>query len=212
MKTFLFLKHSLLSSTILSTLTTLGTVIPMLVMSYQGLSASQITVNKNSLTAIILNSGLVKSLFGVKAAEDAAAEGAVTFEGALAPLLVETLAITAAFAAIVAIGAGVVAIFKAVKDDAPADPIKEAAEEAEALAAQYENVKTALDELKQSLEDYNSARDALDEMVEGTQEWEKAVIDLNSQVLDLLDKYPQLAQYIDSSKGYLDITKAGQED
>ena len=197
---------------ILSTLTTLGTVIPMLVMSYQGLSASQITVNKNSLTAIILNSGLVKSLFGVKAAEDAAAEGAVTFEGALAPLLVETLAITAAFAAIVAIGAGVVAIFKAVKDDAPADPIKEAAEEAEALAAQYENVKTALDELKQSLEDYNSARDALDEMVEGTQEWEKAVIDLNSQVLDLLDKYPQLAQYIDSSKGYLDITKAGQEE
>lgn len=197
---------------ILRTLTTLGTVIPMLVMSYQGLSASQITVNENSLTAIILNSGLAKSLFGVKVAEDAATEGAITFEGALAPLLVETLAITAAFAAIVAIGAGVVAIFKAVKDDAPADPIKEAAEEAEALAAQYENVKTALDELKQSLEDYNSARSALDEMVEGTQEWEKAVIDLNSQVLDLLDKYPQLAQYIDSSKGYLDITKAGQEE
>lgn len=197
---------------LLSTLTSLGMIIPMLITSYQGLAATQITVNANSLAATILNSGLATSLFGVKVAEDAAAVGALTLEAAFPPLLIIALAITAAFAAIVAIGAGLVAIFKAVEAASPAGQMKQAAQEAEGLAEEYNNVKTAFDELKQSLENYNASRSALEDLTEGTQEWKEAVIELNNQVLELLDKYPQLAQYIDSSKGYLDITQAGQDE
>ena len=141
--------------------------------------------------------------------------GALGFTSAAAAGVGASLAAMAAAAApviaiVAVLGIAIYALVKAYNADA--DAAKQAAAEAEGLAKEYENVKSAYDDLKASLEDYNGARDALDELTKGTQEWKEAVIELNSQVLDLLDKYPQLAQYITSTNdGLLEISKIGQQ-
>ena len=66
---------------------------------------------------------------------------------------------------------------------------KEAAEEA----------KNVYDELLNDRSGYNEAQQALKDLTYGTQEWKEALVEVNQQVLDLLQKYPELAKY--SSRG-----------
>lgn len=67
------------------------------------------------------------------------------------------------------------------------------------------NVKDALDKIK-------SSDDAFDGLVEGTIEWNEALFEANQQVRELIDKYPELAEYTSIGKnGQLTLTKKGQE-
>ena len=78
-----------------------------------------------------------------------------------------------------------------------------AKEKTESLKNAYQDVakaadkaKQSYDNLKTSLEDYHKAQDGINGLVEGTKEFNEALIEANSQVLELLDKYPELAQYL----------------
>lgn len=42
-------------------------------------------------------------------------------------------------------------------------------------------------------------------MTKGTEEWSKAVQDVNSSVLDLIDKYPELAGLVENEGGVLTL-------
>ena len=132
---------------------------------------------------------------------------------ALLANLAARLASNLALLAVVVIAAAVVgAIYGLVKAyNADADAAKKAREEAEELKNSYNDVKSAYEELKKSLSQYQEARDGLDELIEGTEEWKVAVQALNEQVLELLDKYPQLAQYISNNGGILEISSEGQQ-
>lgn len=117
---------------------------------------------------------------------------------------------------ILAIGALVGVIYGVKKAfDANGDMGQKAFEKAsaaaESAANEYNRVKAAYDELKQSLEDYTSAQDAISNLTVGTEEWRQAIQDANSQVIELMNKYPQLAQYVDNVYGQLKISAAGQE-
>lgn len=113
-------------------------------------------------------------------------------------------------AAVAALTVGIYALVKAYNKDAEA--AKKSAETAKELADSYQRVKEANEELKKSLADYNEQQKALDEMVKGTKEWEEALREANLQVLELLEKYPDLIKYIDkATDGRLTLTEEGQE-
>lgn len=87
------------------------------------------------------------------------------------------------------------------------DAAKEKAEKAaEAVTNITEAYKTLKDEFKQ----YDEIKTTLSELTAGTEEWKNKVLELNEVVLELLDKYPQLLEYIHAGEnGVLEISQEG---
>lgn len=137
----------------------------------------------------------------------------IALTASMTPMLVITLAIIAALAILAVIILSIVAVVKAFQQatDNGKKSLEEAAKTATAATEEFNRVKTAFEELKQSLANYNDAQKAIEEMTAGTQEWKDAIADANNQVLDLIDKYPELAQYVSSVDGQLVLSQEGQE-
>lgn len=128
----------------------------------------------------------------------------------LGPYAIIIAIVIAAIAVLIGLIAGLTAAFKANGDNGK-KAFDEAAKAAEAAAEEFNRVKAAYDELKKSFEDYNAAQKAIEEMTVGTEEWRQAIQDANMQVIELMNKYPELAQYVDNVDGQLKISAAGQE-
>ena len=129
------------------------------------------------------------------------------------PILVIGLLIVAAFAALAAtimIVVGVIKLFQQTSDNGK-KALEKAAKAAQSATEEFNRTKEAYEELKDSLEDYNNAQKAIEEMTAGTQEWKDAIEAANLQVLELMNRYPMLAEYIDNIDGQLKISKEGQE-
>lgn len=141
-------------------------------------------------------------------------------EGAAAGVAVQVAwgPIALAFAAIVAV-IGVVAIgFYAASKAA-----EEAAEKANKYNNELENLENAaqaaatatatlsteVDNLKDSWDELTSLEDDLNDLTEGTDEWKAKVLELNLAVLDLIEKYPELAAYMNNNDGILSIDQEG---
>ena len=60
----------------------------------------------------------------------------------------------------------------------------------------YQQTKDKISDLKSSWDSLQSAKDNLNELTTGTEEWKSALEDVNQQVLDLIEKFPQLAEYV----------------
>ena len=86
---------------------------------------------------------------------------------------------------------------------------QKAAKAAQEAKQKYDDIKTSFNELKSSIENYHNAQDAIKDLTKGTQEWRDAIKESNDQVLQLLDKYPQLAAYVSSVNGQLQISDKG---
>lgn len=72
---------------------------------------------------------------------------------------------------------------------------------------------TAFDELKSSLENINELDTSLDNLIYGTEAWNEALLKVNEQILNLIDKYPELVQYVTTGEyGELELNEQGQED
>ena len=113
--------------------------------------------------------------------------------------------IAAALGAVIAI---VAAINAANSPEKKLEKANKAAEEAE------EHAKAAADAYKNLADSLNSLDDkydAMGEMVRGTDEWNKALQDVNSQVLDLIEKYPKLAGLVENDGGMLKIDVESDE-
>jgi hypothetical protein len=59
--------------------------------------------------------------------------------------------------------------------------------------------------LSDSFEELNNKYDAMDGLTKGTEEWNKAVQDVNSSVLGLIEKYPELAGLVENDNGVLKL-------
>ena len=73
----------------------------------------------------------------------------------------------------------------------------------EKLNKKIEDMNSQLSDAKDILEDINAEKDGLEELqskfedlTHGTIEWKQALVDVNQKVLDLINKYPELAAYI----------------
>lgn len=77
------------------------------------------------------------------------------------------------------------------------------------LRTATEEAVAAVQELKDAYSSWTDANQTLDELVEGTQAWKEQLLEVNNQALELIEKYPELAQYmqLDGSR----ITFGGHE-
>lgn len=86
---------------------------------------------------------------------------------------------------------------------------QKAVEDASAAA---EKAKTRYDDLLSAKDNYTGLQDTLENLVKGTEEWNKALLDSNNQVLELLNKYPTLAKYLSNDDGVLKISSEGWDE
>lgn len=100
-----------------------------------------------------------------------------------------------------------------------AEAIETNAERTKALNEQYNTLKDNYESVKSATQELTSSLDALGEqqtklagLTKGTQEWKDAVKDVNSEVLELIRKYPQLAKYVDNKDGILNISEYGRNE
>ena len=207
-------------TSLLSLLTSLNGIIQTLGnddLSIEEKTKQIVSVLMASLPIIIMNFSALSSLipnlviqFGLLTAEEVAAATAAgtlgtAIWGALTPLLPIILPIVGAIGLLTA---GVITLINISQSgQKEIDGLRNAAE---SLSEQAEETKSTIDSLKDSLDGYSTAIKTLQACTEGTDEWNTALQDVNNTVLDILEKYPQLAKVQnlikrDSDTGLLSI-------
>jgi len=109
-----------------------------------------------------------------------------TYVGALLKKVVPWLAIGAAVVGVI------YAIVKAANRET--EEIKSLEKASEQLKEQSEKLQTTVDNLNSSFDKYSSALETLQKCKDGTIEWNKACQNVNQTILEILQKYPQLAK------------------
>ena len=136
-----------------------------------------------------------------------ALKAAWTAEGGALKGLVTTLGVYAL--AIAAIVGTIYLVVKAYNKEK--DALESATTAVQNQTEALEKLKNAQDAVNKSISAYEEARKKVDSLVEGTQEWRDATNEANAAVLELLDRYPELADEIDNVNGALKISEAGLE-
>lgn len=72
------------------------------------------------------------------------------------------------------------------------------------------DIRSQTTELTANLKELSNAQSSLQGLTKGTQEWRDAVQDVNSQILELIDKYPELAEYVTTTNGAMSVSAYGQ--
>lgn len=126
----------------------------------------------------------------------------ISITGALTAV---TLAYVAALALVVI---GIVLLIKHFKNMETAQQkanreLQEAKQQTQMLKTASEDAATAVNTLKESYDKFNTAQDKLSTLVKGTTEWKEALIEANQATLDLIENYPELAQYLYNDDGVL---------
>lgn len=91
------------------------------------------------------------------------------------------------------------------KKNSSEEQMKKLTEQTQKFAEAAKEAQSAYESLQSSFEKYSEAADKMKDLVIGTTEWKKALIDVNSQVMELLEKYPSLE--VVSENGVLSITE-----
>lgn len=111
--------------------------------------------------------------------------------------------------AIAAVGLGIYALAEAI--ETTAEKTKHLQEQQEQLKTQYDEARNSITELKSSFKELDDLGDTLKSLTQGTEEWQQSLQDINFQVLQLIEKYPELAGEVENINGKLTISAAGQE-
>ena len=120
-------------------------------------------------------------------------------------------AITATVGAAVALAAGIGVLTYQVWNKAENDS-KKATETADQAKAHYSEVRKELSDLRSGFDNLHSAQDTFAGLTKGTNEWHSALENVNSQVLELCDKFPELAQYLyTTSDGMLSFRDGAEQ-
>lgn len=87
---------------------------------------------------------------------------------------------------------------------------KELEENASKAAEQLENANKAMENLFNARSEYKDLQKQLEDITYGTQEWKQALLEVNTQVLKLIDTYPELMKYVGQGEyGQLTISTEG---
>ena len=166
----------------------------------EGASLREALASIRNTAAKGAEAGAVGAKTGADAAETtgmwAKVAAYIAAQAAAWPVLVVTLAIVAAMAALVAIIALVVMAFKNAEANSPEGQLRAAKEEASAFAEALEEAKERANELKQAFDEYETILQKLAECVKGTEEWTAALNENNAKVIELMQKYPELASMV----------------
>lgn len=83
-------------------------------------------------------------------------------------------------------------------------------QQATSLKNNLSEIRSQTTELTANLKELSNAQSSLEGLTKGTQEWRNAVQDVNSQILELIDKYPELAEYVTTTNGAMSVSAYGQ--
>ena len=131
----------------------------------------------------------------------------------------QVLAAAAPFLPTIALATGAVVLlagaYGLLTKNSPEKSLERAKKYSEEAGKAAEEAAQKYDELKKSLSNLSSAEKDLENLTIGTQEWKEAVIQLNNEVLNLIDKFPELAKagLVGFENGHLTIdyeSEAGQ--
>lgn len=147
----------------------------------------------NSLAATI-QTGLTATTWGQALANNGLAISILGVEATLPPLLVIVLAIMAAMAALILIVVGLSAAFAEFKNNSPEGKLAKSTAAAKELSEKLDKAKQSAENLKNAFNNYDSVVEQLENCTRGTDEWKQALEDVNNQVLDILNKYPELLE------------------
>ena len=190
----------------LSTLTTLGMIIPMVTMSWNKNTAAELAAFsasiRNNAAKLLVAAGLKGEAIAAAAASGGlaseaaaslmAATGTETFGAALWTLLWPIGLLMLALGALVGTIALVVKGFQWLESKSPAGQLRAAEEEAKALTDALNDAKTKANELKSTFDNYDSLVEKLNSCTRGTEEWNAALKEVNDATADILQKYPEL--------------------
>lgn len=115
-------------------------------------------------------------------------------------------------AAIAVILIGIIAINKALTNKSPEKKLEKLSEAATRAAEAAEAAEEAYESLSSALDDLDEKTDALDKLTVGTKEWNDALLTNNNTVLDLISKYKELAEYVETGEnGELTLDTESEE-
>lgn len=111
---------------------------------------------------------------------------------------------------IAALVAGVVSLGKAIKDSSDAGKLEKLNKAVQQLAEEADRAKEEIDKITEAKNGLDELRKSFEGLTVGTSEWKKALIDSNQQILELINKYPELSYHITKGEyGQLDIKDEG---
>lgn len=119
---------------------------------------------------------------------------AAAFSYIIVPLLVITAAIVGIVALFAIVGSQESALEKATRE------FEEMSERADAAKNKLAELKDSYSNLMEEISKYRDTKAAIDEMRVGTEEWQKATEALNDQVESLIEKYPELADAVQTDE------------
>lgn len=126
-------------------------------------------------------------------------------QGSMWPILVIGLLLIAALAILALIIWGVVSAIKAFIANSPEGKLKASKDAADQASKAAEEAAESYNNLADAFESLNDKYNALEDLTEGTREWRDAVKEINSEVMDLVEQYPELASLVTSENGVLTL-------
>lgn len=107
--------------------------------------------------------------------------------------------------AVVGLGALLIKVVKDIQANSPEGKLKAAREEAEQAAEAANKLTESYNNLANSIDGLDDKYKSLDNLTRGTKEWNSAVQDINNSVLELIEEYPELAEFMESKNGVLTL-------
>lgn len=122
---------------------------------------------------------------------------------------IATAVIAGTTAAIIGLGFGIKALIDWYNKDAIA--LQKAKEKTESLKKAHQEVLSVIEKTEEQLNTYKELETTLNSLVQGSKEWEKQLLKVNDQVLELLSNFPKLAKYVTNNNGKLEISQEGKD-
>lgn len=112
-------------------------------------------------------------------------------------------------AAIISAVIGLIQIISALAPETQEEKLKRLSEQTQQAAEAAKEAQQAYKDLQESFDKYSDATDKIKKLTVGTTEWKEALLEVNAEVLSLLEKYPQLSNYVVSENGVMSISPEG---
>ena len=165
----------------------------------------------NTLNVTTTESGVLFGKLGIEISKSATAFKLAGAAGASsgAAVTIGWLPVAGIIAGIIVVVWALVAAFKAAHAASPEGRLEAASAAADSATEAAEGAAQAYEHLAAALGSIDGKSAVLENLAVGTTEWKNAVQELNGEVLDLVEQYPELAQFIDSGDGYLKLDMEG---
>lgn len=113
---------------------------------------------------------------------------------------------------VAAVVGGIAALFNSFHSQSIAGQLEKAEESADAAKEAADAASQSVDDLLSARDSYNDLQKQLDNLIEGTLEYKQILLEANQQVLELINKYPELAKVATAINGRLILPDEGYEE